>query len=187
MSFFLLSLGLQSCSTFEKSECNKPEITDRVIKLYSNQTNIDLLGKLNQLTQKINPQVNNGKNKTLVNKNIELRNIEQIHLEKLQKDSEQPESKELLDLIHDRLDGAQIICKGTIQQEINVNKLSELTKELSGEESKIIQGDKLNIPVVYALYPRTDKGQFDVQYSTENPLHLMLAIMLQKKQTIPSE
>jgi len=177
-----VGFGLQGCSLFNQSECNNQQVTDRVKKLYSSQVNISFGSKLNQLTQQFNPNANTTTKTIPSIEGITLTKIKRLNLEKLQADKDNQDSQNLIDLITDRFEGAQYICQGVIQQEISTNVLADMTKELSGENSNVIEGNKLNIPVIYALYQHNGNQQFEVQYTAQNPLHLMLAIMLQKKQ-----
>ena len=177
-----VGFGLQGCSLFNQSECDNQQVTDRVKKLYSSQVNISFGSKLNQLTQQFNPNANTTTKTIPSIEGITLNKIKRLNLEKLQADKDNQDSQNLIDLITDRFEGAQYICQGVIQQEISTNVLADMTKELSGENSNLIDGNKLNIPVIYALYQLNENQQFEVQYTAQNPLHLMLAIMLQKKQ-----
>lgn len=177
-----VGLGLQGCSLFNQSECNNQQVTDRVKKLYSSQVNISFGSKLNQLTQQFNPNANTTTKTIPSIEGITLTKIKRLNLEKLQADKDNQDSQNLIDLITDRFEGAQYICQGVIQQEISTNVLADMTKELLDKDSNVIEGNKLNIPVIYALYQHNGNQQFEVQYTAQNPLHLMLAIMLQKKQ-----
>ncbi|MCG7220673.1 hypothetical protein [Acinetobacter sp. AG3] len=177
-----VGLGLQGCSLFNQSECNNQQVTDRVKKLYSSQVNISFGSKLNQLTQQFNPNANKTTKTIPSIEGITLTKIKRLNLEKLQADKDNQDSQNLIDLITDRFEGAQYICQGVIQQEISTNVLADMTKELLDKDSNVIEENKLNIPVIYALYQHNGNQQFEVQYTAQNPLHLMLAIMLQKKQ-----
>ena len=179
LTFLSASLVLQGCSLFDKSPCKDQQVIESVKKLYANQININPLAKFDQLRSRFSQDSKLFKNDAPSTLDIDLKRIKQLDLEQL-KSENTPQSQDILEIIDDRFDGAQYYCKAVIQQEINKSKLTEMAQQLNSENSKLIQKDKLNIPIVYAIYTQDGNKTFDVQYSPENSLHLMLAMMLKK-------
>lgn len=178
-TFLSLAFVLQGCSFFNNSPCHDEQVIDSVKRLYVNQININPLSKIDQLRARLTQSSTPVQEYSQSIVGIELKQIKQLNIEKLETENTQ-ESQAILDIIHDRFEDAQYICKATIKQEINTSKLTEIAQQLSPENSKLIHKNKLNIPIIYAIYTQDGNKPFDVQYSPENTLHLMLAIMLKK-------
>ncbi|MEG0481786.1 MAG: hypothetical protein RR575_16400 [Acinetobacter sp.] len=179
LTFLSLALVLQSCSLFNNTPCHDEQVIESVKKLYANQININPLSKIDQLRSRLTQNSTPVKDDSQSIIGIDLKQIKQLNIEKL-KSENNPESQAILDIIHDRFEGAQYICKATIKQEINTSKLTEIAQQLNSENAKLIQKNKLNIPIVYAIYTQDGNKPYDVQYSPENTLHLMLAMILKK-------
>lgn len=178
-TFLSLTFVLQGCSLFNNSPCHDEQVLDSVKKRYANQININPLSKIDQLRARLTQNSAPVQEDSQSIVGIELKQVKQLDIEKLKAENTQ-ESQAILDIIDDRFEGAQYICKATIKQEINTSKLTEIAQQLSPENSKLIQKNKLNIPIIYAIYTQDGNKPYDVQYSPENTLHLMLAIMLKK-------
>lgn len=179
LTFFSISLALQGCNVFDNSPCKDKQVIESVKKLYAKQININPLAKIDELRSRLTQNSTAIKNDAPSTLDIDLKRIKQLNLDQL-KSENTAQNQDVLEIIHDRFAGAQYFCKAIIQQEINPSKLTEIAQQLNSENAKLIQKNKLNIPIVYAIYTHDDNKPFDVQYSPENSLHLMLAIMLKK-------
>lgn len=178
-TFLSVAFVLQGCSFFNNSPCHDEQVIDSVKKRYAKQININPLSKIDQLRARLTQSSTPVQEDSQSIVGIELKQIKQLNIEKLKSENTQ-ESQAVLDIIHDHFEGAQYFCKATIKQEINTSKLTEIAQQLSPENSKLIQKNRLNIPILYAIYTPNGNKPYEVQYSPENSLHLMLAIMLKK-------
>ena len=178
VSFIAMGSILQGCSFFNTVNCNNKQVIQAVEKLYASQVDISPLSSLDKIQQQFNPNYQQTKLVTQSTLGINLTQIKELNPEQIKSNKSTEEAEGMVSVILEQFQGAQYICEGIIQQDIESSVLSKLTEQFSKQDLSLVKDNKLRIPVFYAVHQQDGDEQFQVQYSPKNPMHLMLAIML---------
>jgi len=185
ISLFGMMIVLQGCSLFEGSGCNNKKAIDAVKKLYAKQVNTKPFTSMEQVQNQFGPDGKQTNLQTQSIVGISLADIKQINTSKSAgntSSASEPQQNEQRDYLISQFEGADYICEGVIQQHVDQNALTEISKDLPQQDLLSIKNNQLTIPVYYAVYEKSGNNQFQVVYAPQNPAQLMLAIMLKQHQ-----